>query len=117
MYEPMFHYGPDASSIGFYTLKYRVFAEHTFTSKVDNLKRLGSLANQGLPTYLGDTIFSTNLKKYGANYSTQEDTRNVYNKGQGETNVWGAGGISKTDAIDTIINTKDGKMLFIRPVL
>ncbi|MEK3757843.1 S-layer homology domain-containing protein [Paenibacillus sp. FSL P4-0338] len=118
VYEPMFHYGPDESSIGFYTPKYRVFTEHTFVSKVDDLKRLGSLANQGLTTQLGRRLFdSSNFTKYGANSYTGEDTRNVYNKGQGEVNIWGAGVISKTDIIDTMIHTKDGKMLFIRPIL
>lgn len=114
-YLDMFHSDAASTAKEFYNGKYRVFTENTFTSKTDNMDRLSSLANSGLPSYLGDTIFDTNLEKYGANFFKRDGTsKRKYNKGQGEVNVWAATTLGKdANAIIPNFETTNGKLLYI----
>lgn len=114
VYYDMFHSNAEPTAKGFYSDKYRIFTENTFTSKTDNMDRLGALADSGLPTGLGRRLFDSNAEKYGVNSYSISDTRNKYKKGQGEVNVWAATILGKeVDATIPYIETISGKLLYI----
>ncbi|MBT2284260.1 S-layer homology domain-containing protein [Paenibacillus polymyxa] len=116
VYAPMFHSDADPISKTLYQERYRIFTEYSFTSKVDNLSRLGTLADTGLSIQIGLPIFNANIDKYGANYYTRDErSPKSYNKGQGEKDMWAATYSTKS-ADDGLAQmyTEDGKMINIR---
>ncbi|WP_145410001.1 hypothetical protein [Paenibacillus xylanexedens] len=116
VYAPMFHSDADPMAKNIYPDRYRVFTEYSFTSKVDNLVRLGTLSDQGLAIQIGRPIFDTNIDKYGANYYKRDGTSaSSYKKGQGEKDMW-AEAYSTKSADNGLVPmyTEDGKMINIR---